>query len=81
MFYRKSKIIIIRILCKLSLLLIIFIKCSPPTIIVCRQFGLTEVTNSINKKQIIKIDTVKYGIGFVKRITYKVKQSEYEKYR
>ena len=43
--------------------------------ITTRQYGLNEYI-SIDEKQIIKIDTIQYGLGYVKTVTYKTKHKD-----
>jgi len=50
--------------------------------ITTRQYGLNEYISilneyiSIDEKQIIKIDTIQYGLGYVKTVTYKTKHKD-----
>jgi len=51
--------------------MLVFLSCNS-YILVERQFGMEEhITNDLH---VVSIDTVKYGIGFVKRVMVRVKQ-------
>ena len=66
---------------KYLLFFTLLISCSPMTI-TTRQYGLNEYISilneyiSIDEKQIIKIDTIQYGLGYVKTVTYKTKHKD-----